>query len=54
LRDSRRGRATGTPCAQLAHRHGDSYALGIHPLYTRARPMHDLAQLAQALEQHHD
>ena len=29
--------ATSTRCATLAHRHGDSYALGIHPLCTRAR-----------------
>jgi len=39
----------------LAHRHGDSYALGIHPLYTPQAGDDDTAQLAQALEQHrHD
>ena len=38
----------------LAHRGGDSYALGIHPLCTpRASPA-DLATLAQALQQHRD
>ena len=37
----------------LAHRHGDSYALGIHPLYTARAADADLALLAQALEQHH-
>ena len=40
---------------QLAHHHGDSYALGIHPLYTAQAADVDLALLAQALEQHrHD
>lgn len=36
----------------LAHRHGDSYALGIHPLYTARADDGDLALLAWALEQH--
>ena len=35
---------------QLAHQYGDSYALGIHPLYTPAATEQDLEQLAQALE----
>src|SRR6185369_15534436 len=39
---------------ELAHRHGDSYALGIHPLCTgRARPG-DLDRLDQALAQARD
>lgn len=39
----------------LAHRHGDSYALGIHPLYTPQADDEDIEQLAQLLEQHrHD
>lgn len=37
----------------LAHRHGDSYALGIHPLYTGRAGEDDLALLAAQLEQHH-
>lgn len=37
----------------LAHQHGDSYALGIHPLYTGCAGDGDVALLAQALEQHH-
>jgi TatD DNase family protein len=37
---------------QLAHRHGDSYALGIHPLCTPQAGAGDVAQLAQVLEQH--
>ena len=39
---------------QLAHRHGDSYALGIHPLYTPQAGDDDIEQLAQLLEQHHN
>lgn len=35
----------------LAHRHGDSYALGIHPLYTGRAHDADLELLAQELEQ---
>ncbi len=38
----------------LAHRHGDSYALGIHPLYTPQAADDDLARLAQRLDQHRD
>ena len=37
---------------QLAHRHGDSYALGIHPLYTPHAADEDLEALAGALQQH--
>jgi TatD DNase family protein len=48
-------RANWDAVRQLAHRHGDSYALGIHPLYTARAADADLALLAQALEQHrHD
>ena len=36
----------------LAHRHGDSYALGIHPLYTGRAQDEDLELLAHALQQH--
>ncbi|KRD27149.1 DNAase [Acidovorax sp. Root267] len=36
----------------LAHRYGDSYALGIHPLYTGRAHDADLELLAQELEQH--
>ena len=45
-------RANWDAVRQLAHRHGDSYALGIHPLYTARAADADLALLAQALEQH--
>lgn len=37
----------------LAHHHADSYALGIHPLYTGRAQEGDLESLAQALAQHH-
>jgi len=37
---------------QLAHRHGDSYALGIHPLYTPQAADDDVERLAQLLEKH--
>ena len=48
-------RANGDAVRQLAHRQGDSYALGIHPLYTAQATDADRALLAQALEQHrHD
>ena len=36
----------------LAHRHGDSYALGIHPLFTGRAADEDLELLAKELEQH--
>ena len=38
----------------LAHRHGDSYALGIHPLYTPQAADGDVEKLAQWLEHHRD
>jgi TatD DNase family protein len=38
----------------LAHRLGDSYALGIHPLFTPAAQEADLQTLAAALNQHID
>ncbi|WP_298213282.1 TatD family hydrolase [Acidovorax sp.] len=37
----------------LAHQHGDSYALGVHPLYTGRADDGDLALLEQMLQQHH-
>ena len=36
----------------LAHRHGDSYALGIHPLYTPQADDDAVEQLAHILEQY--
>ena len=36
----------------LAHQHGDSYALGIHPLFTGRAEEEDLDRLAQDLAQH--
>lgn len=38
----------------LAHRHGDSYALGIHPLYTPRADESDIADLRAMLAQHID
>jgi TatD DNase family protein len=38
----------------LAHRHGDSYALGIHPLCTGAATDEDLVLLDHALAAHRD
>lgn len=39
---------------ELAHRHGDSYALGIHPLCTGAATDDDLVLLDRALAAHRD
>jgi len=39
---------------QLAHRHGDSYALGIHPLCTPGASEADLEVLDRALAAHRD
>jgi len=39
---------------QLAHAHGDSYALGIHPLYVKEAADEDLAQLDAALTAQRD
>ena len=39
---------------QLAHAHGDSYALGIHPLYIEHATESDLLVLDQQLAFHHD
>jgi TatD DNase family protein len=39
---------------QLAHRHGDSYALGIHPLCTGRARESDLELLDRALSAHRD
>ena len=38
---------------ELAHRHGDSYALGIHPLYTPRAQEEDIAALRALLEEVH-
>jgi len=38
----------------LAHQFGDSYALGIHPLYVKQADDADLARLDAALSQHRD
>ncbi|MEK9952005.1 MAG: TatD family hydrolase [Curvibacter sp.] len=38
----------------LAHQFGDSYALGIHPLYVKEASDEDLARLDAALAQHRD
>jgi TatD DNase family protein len=37
---------------QLAHQHGDVYALGIHPLYTLQASEDDVHSLGLALQQH--
>ncbi|MDZ7867463.1 TatD family hydrolase [Acidovorax sp.] len=47
-------RANWNDVRRLAHQHGDSYALGIHPLYTGNAADGDLELLAQALEQHRE
>jgi len=39
---------------ELAHRHGDSYCLGIHPLFVPLASEDALQQLADALAQQHD
>lgn len=39
---------------ELAHRHGDAYALGIHPLYTGEAAEDDLRRLDEALHAHRD
>ena len=39
---------------ELAHRHGDAYALGVHPLYVDQATEADLAALRAALLQHRD
>ena len=41
-------------CRQLAHRHGDAYALGIHPMYVARADDAALQQLDQALQRHAD
>jgi len=47
--------ATADTVRTLAHRHGDSYALGIHPLYTGEATDADLVLLDRALAAHrHD
>lgn len=42
-------RSNWQACREVAHRWGDSYALGIHPLYTPGAAEDDLAALEQAL-----
>jgi TatD DNase family protein len=39
---------------RLAHAQGDSYALGIHPLYVKNAQVNDLAELDAQLKQHAD
>lgn len=39
---------------ELAHEHGFTYALGIHPLYVMNAGPDDLARVADALHQHRD
>lgn len=43
-------RANWTEALELAHRHGDSYALGIHPLYTPRAGEEDIAALRALLQ----
>ena len=45
-------RAHWPPVAQLAARHGDAYALGIHPLFVPQAQPEDLQALDQALTEH--
>ena len=42
----------GDAVRQLAHRHGDVYALGIHPLYTPQATQTDVEALSSALQLH--
>jgi TatD DNase family protein len=46
-------RANWDAVRTLAHRHGDGYALGIHPLYTPRAQDEDLEHLVGALARHH-
>ena len=48
------GRMDWETVRELAHRWGDSYALGIHPLYTGSAHESDIDALAQMLEAHRD
>lgn len=43
-------RANWSEALELAHRHGDSYALGIHPLYTPRAEEEDIAALRALLQ----
>ncbi|MBI2744957.1 MAG: TatD family hydrolase [Burkholderiales bacterium] len=43
-----------TDVRRLAHAFGDSYALGIHPLYVKQAQDEDLARLDAALAEHRD
>jgi TatD DNase family protein len=47
-------RANWSEVTALAHRHGDSYALGIHPLYTPRAQEQDIAALRELLRAHRD
>ena len=47
-------RANWGDVMELAHRHGDSYALGIHPLYTPRAQEADIAALRELLKQRRD
>ena len=48
------GRVDWQSVRELAHRWGDSYALGIHPLYTGSAADSDIDALAQLLEANRD
>ena len=47
-------RSNWTTVRTMAHALGDSYALGIHPLYVPGATRADVAALRDALLQHHD
>jgi len=47
-------RANFDTVRHLAHRHGDAYALGIHPLYVPQAVEDDLDRLDEALDRHRD
>ena len=47
-------RSNWRACRDVAHRWGDSYALGIHPLYTPQATEADLAALAEQLAANRD
>ncbi|MEY4751038.1 MAG: hypothetical protein RIQ60_3252 [Pseudomonadota bacterium] len=46
--------ASGTAVAALAHQHGLSYGLGIHPLYVQQQPHDAIARLDAQLHAHRD
>lgn len=46
--------AHAMPVRQLAHHYGDSYALGIHPLYTKQAAQGDITALGDLLREQRD